>query len=71
MPDKKNKKIDQILLTFLCDKKPPKVKKYTIIAPIDQGGLNMVDVAAVNKATKIGWIRRVIENNNPNWTSIC
>ena len=53
VPEKIIKKIDQILLTFLWDNKPAKVKKSTIIAPIDQGGLNMVDLNAVNKAAKI------------------
>ena len=70
VPEKIIKKIDQILLTFLWDNKPAKVKKSTIIAPIDQGGLNMVDVNAVNKAAKIGWIRRIIENNNPKCSQI-
>ena len=47
-----------------------KVKKSTIIAPIDQGGLNMVDVNADYKAAKIGWIRRIMENNNPKCSQI-
>ena len=50
--------------------KPAKVKKSTIIALIDQGGLNIVDVNADNKAAKIGWIRRIIENNNPKCSQI-
>ena len=40
---------DEILLKFLWDNKPVKVKKSTIIAPTEQGGLNMVDVCGCSE----------------------
>ena len=57
------KKIDEILFGFLWDHKPPKIKRTTIIQNIDNGGLGMVDVYAVNKAAKCGWVKRLLDNN--------
>ena len=42
------KKIDGLLRNFLWNRKPSKIKKSTIIANIEQGGLKMVDVYSVH-----------------------
>ena len=59
--------IDTILLQFLWSGKPAKVKRSTIIAPIEQGGLKMVDAFEVHNASKIGWIKRLFDTNNGKW----
>ena len=57
------KEIDKMLLKFLWNNKPAKIKRNTIIAPIKEGGLNMVDVFAVHSAAKCGWLKRLLAGN--------
>ena len=51
--------IDKILFKFLWSDKKPHVKKETIIADIDYGGLKMVHFESVQKAIKLSWIKRL------------
>ena len=44
IPENILQKIDKILFDFLWSSKPAKIKRSTIIAPIEEGGLGMVDV---------------------------
>ena len=73
IPDDYLKRIDALLSQYLWGKNKhgknnkPKVKHTTLIAPIDKGGLGMVDVYAVHTASKCSWIKRL--NNNS--TSKC
>ena len=60
-------KIDKLLFNFLWDNKPPKIKRSTIIAPIEQGGLAMIDVYEVHAASKFGWIKRLYDDSNSKW----
>ena len=51
--------------------KPAKIKRSTLIAPIQEGGLNMVDVFAVHTTAKCGWIKRsLLGAQNPTWKTI-
>ena len=47
VPDSLLKDIDNLLFNYLWGNKPAKIKRSTIIAPIEDGGLNMIDVFAV------------------------
>ena len=67
IPDTILKKLDKMLFDFLCDSKPAKVKRSTIIAPIEQGGLAMIDVYEVHAAAICGLIRRLYHNSNSKW----
>ena len=60
-------RIDKMLFNFLWDNKPHKIKRSTIIASIEEGGLNMVDVYSVHLASKCAWIRRLINNTKGKW----
>ena len=51
--------IDKILFKFLWSDKKPHVKKETIIADIDYGGLKMVHFESMQKAIKLSWIKRL------------
>ena len=44
---------------FLWDGKPPKIKRDTITADYNSGGLRMPDIFVVHKKAKIGWIKRL------------
>ena len=59
IPNNLLKDIETILFKYLWDGKPPKIKRSTIIASIEEGGLNMVDVFAVHTTAKCGWVRRL------------
>ena len=60
-------KLDELLFKFLWNNKPPKVKRTTIIAPIEDGGLGMVDVFEVHSTAKCGWIRRLMSDTDGKW----
>ena len=71
IPDKILKDIDSILFKYLWDNKPSKIKKTTLIAPIKEGGFNMVDVFAVHTAAKCGWLKRILAGNTEmTWKNI-
>ena len=47
--------------------KAPKIRKNTIVAPIELGGLKMVDVYSMHTAAKIRWIKRLSTNEDTDW----
>ena len=64
------KQIDEKLFNFLWDNKPAKIKRDTIIAPIKDGGLGMVDTYEVNTTAKCMWIKRLLCENQGNWKTL-
>ena len=70
IPNNLLKDIDTILFKYLWDGKPPKIKISTIIASIEEGGLNMLDIFAVHTTAKCGWVRRLnSEKHKGKWKS--
>ena len=67
IPDIILKKLDKMLFDYLWDNKPSKIKRSTVIAPIEQGGLAMIDVYEVHAAAKCGWIRRFYDDSASKW----
>ena len=67
IPDKILQKIDKLLFDFLWNSKPAKIKRTTIIAPIGEGGMGMVDVYIVHIASKISWIKRLYDSTYGKW----
>ena len=47
--------------------KPAQIKRSSIIAPIEQGGLAMIDVYAIHSVAKCSWIRRLFDKTNSKW----
>ena len=70
VPLKTLKEIDSILFKFLWGNKPAKIKRSTIIAPVSEGGLGMIDIYSTHSAAKCGWIRRIYSNKESKW-KIC
>ena len=64
------KHVDNMLFGFLWDKKPAKIKRDTIIAPIDEGGLGMIDVYAVHTTAKCSWISRLLSKTDSKWKTL-
>ena len=63
-------KIDNLLLSFLWNNKRPKVKRETIIAKIEDGGLKMPDIFEINKTAKIAWVKRLVGDNESKWKDL-
>ena len=70
IPDKILQRIDNLLLDYLWNSKPAKIKRSTIIAPIDEGGMGMIDVYNIHHASKISWIKRLYNPDQAKWKSI-
>ena len=47
--------------------KPDKIKRHTLIGPLDKGGLNMVDFVMMNKSLKAAWAKRLCEAGDSKW----
>ena len=62
-PEKFIKELNALLLSFLWNKKPPKIKKEVLYQNISSGGLRMVELNNFIVALKITWIRRLITTN--------
>ena len=50
--------------------KPDKVKRQTIVLPVDKGGLNMVDFSIVDKSLKAAWVKHFYEADGSKWCSV-
>ena len=49
-------KVNDICFKFIWNFKPDKIKRHTIIGPVDKGGLNMLDFNMVVKSLKTAWV---------------
>ena len=67
VPMKTLKEIDKILFKFLWGNKPAKIKRSTIIAPVSEGGLGMIDIYSTHSAAKCSWIKRLYNNRDSKW----
>ena len=67
VPDKILSEIDTVLFNFLWTGKPPKIKKTTIIAPVIEGGLGMIDKNEVHTAAKCSWLKRQLDPSDSKW----
>ena len=69
-PDNIIKKIDEMLFKYLWGNKPPKIKRNTIIASTNDGGLAMVDVYEVHATAKNCWIKRLLSETSGKWKDL-
>ena len=58
MPPNFAEKVNDICFNFIWNFKPDKVKRQTIVLPVDKGGLNMVDFTILLKSLKAAWVKR-------------
>lgn len=70
IPDKTLIQLYQMLFKFIWNAKQAKIKKSTIIALINEGGLGMEDITNTHQAATIGWIRWLTAKNNDKWMGI-
>ena len=62
MPEGIVKQIEGLLYRFIWNKKEM-IKRKTLIAPYEEGGLKMVDTESFFSALKAKWVDRIIYNN--------
>jgi hypothetical protein len=55
------KKYKEIIINFLWDNKPPKVKYTNVIGNIEEGGLKLHDIEAKIKSIKIKWLHAICD----------
>lgn len=60
--------IEKEIYKFIWNGKVDKVKRNTLIAKYDKGGLKMLDIKSYFYTLKIKWIRRLFEASTENWT---
>ena len=56
-------KINNIMLSFLWNKKPSKIKQSIIVKEYGEGGLKMINLMAFIEALKSTWIRRLLKSD--------
>jgi hypothetical protein len=61
------KTITDIAFQFLWQNKPEKIKRQTIIAEYEKGGLKMLDIVSFLKAQKAMWVKRFQTTDNASW----
>ena len=52
-------KLKKLILNFLWNNKPSRVKYETMIANMKDGGLKLPDITSFHNAQKIFWIKRL------------
>ena len=61
------KQVNDICFRFVWKMKPDKIKRHTLIGPLDKGGLNMVDFVMMDKSLKAAWAKRLCEAGDSKW----
>jgi hypothetical protein len=69
-PDKFEEEIIDIAYTFIWNGKPDKIKRKTLIAEYEKGGLKMLDINSFVKAQRVMWVKRLIREDNASWKAI-
>ena len=61
------KKIHTLIYNFIWQGKRDHVKRDTIIASKEEGGLNMINFRLLDKSLKVTMLKRIIEPGNERW----
>jgi hypothetical protein len=64
------KELKTVITNFIWKNKTAKIAYNTLIQPIEEGGLRLIDVGAKTVALQLSWIPRLIKNDNLNWAKI-
>ncbi len=56
------KSLDKLLINFVWDGKPAKIKKSTLIGDIADGGMKMPHIDSKIKALKLSWLKRLVDD---------
>jgi exonuclease III/ribonuclease HI len=72
MPPRIEKMVEKRLRAYLWNEKMSKVNMETALAPIDAGGLKVLDIRARNEAINLTWVKRYLNlsNSRPLWAKV-
>jgi hypothetical protein len=62
--------IIDLVYKFIWNDKPEKIKRKTLIADYEHGGLKMLDIKSFIKAQKVMWVKRFLSPENASWKAI-
>ena len=60
-------KIENMFFDFLWSNRKHGVSKGIIVQPIEMGGLKMISISSMLKATKLMWVKRLLNEINAKW----
>ena len=63
-PENFFKALETVIYKFIWNSNVDRIKRTTMIAPYNEGGLNMVDVRTQSKALKLKWINAIKKQYN-------
>ena len=69
VPDEVVNELNSLFFTFIWNSNE-KVKRKTLIAENDKGGLKMVHLHSFLKSLRISWIKRILNTNISTWKNI-
>ena len=61
------KQLIQVAYSFIWHDKPDKVKRNTVIADYEHGGLKMLDIECFLEAQKVIWVKRLLKSEEGSW----
>jgi hypothetical protein len=67
VPEDFVKQLIQVAYNFIWHDKPDKVKRKTVIADYEHGGLKMLDVESFLEAQKVIWVKRLLKSEEGSW----
>ena len=62
MPKQYIAQFQKLVQGFIWNSKPPKVKYKTMINTIDNGGMNLHDIACKMESLKLKWIKKIMDD---------
>ncbi|WP_176696360.1 reverse transcriptase domain-containing protein, partial [Candidatus Ichthyocystis sparus] len=63
------KKYDELVFNFIWNNKPEKIKRKYLYNSLDEGGVKLINLKALNLSLKASWVQKIY--CNPNWSSSC
>ena len=54
--------LNKLFFNFIWDGKPEKIKRNTLIADFEDGGLKIIHLQQFNAYLKITWVKRLFSN---------
>ena len=55
---------------FIWNGKKDKIKRKTLCKPLEEGGLNMIDVNVFIESLKVTWIRKLFKKDKCEWMAL-
>ena len=64
------KELESKCFKYICNGKPDKVKRNTLIGDFEKGGLKIIDIDSYVISLKASWVSRLADSKFSNWKLI-